>query len=260
MPGTRILSLAAVAALSAAAPYGPGEKMAFSVRYLGLRVGVATIASLPPEGGVLPVQLEAKTVGIGSLYKLDERISSALDLATGLPTRSRLDADEKGRRHAEITTFDRAAALATVRRESSTKAGGPQVKTDLVPLPPGATDLLALVYRLRVLPLVPGEHQIFPVLAGNKLRDVEAVVEGREKLDTDAGTFDTLKIRVPTAFGGKFQEKHPTLVWLSDDARRIVVRLSTDFSIGQAVAELKSYTPPDRTLSPGEGGGSAALP
>lgn len=252
MLGPALLTLAA---LTAAAPYGPGEKMAFSVRYLGVRVGVATISSRPHEEGLLPVQLEAHTVGIGSVIKINERITSTLDPATGLPARSQLDADEKGKRHQEVTTFDRTAGTATVRRES-TRRGVQRVKTDVVSVPADATDLLALVYRLRVLPLVPGQRQTFAVVAGNKLRTVEVVVERREKLKTAAGTFSTLKIRVPTAFGGKFEEKNPTLVWLSDDASRVVVRLSTEFAIGKAVAELKSYLPPTQPVA-ADGGSTA---
>jgi hypothetical protein len=251
MVGSALSTLAALA-LAATPPYGPGERMALSISYLGLRVGVATISSAPAEDGLLPVLLEARTVGVGAIYKLNERITSVLDPVTGLPVRSRLDADEGGKKHQELTEFDRTSGTATVRRESTNRQGTLQVKTDVVPVPQNATDLLALVYRLRVLPLAPGDRRSFPVVAGNKLREVMVAVQGREKIETEAGTFSTLKIRVPTAFGGKFEEKNPTEVWLSDDPRRIVVRLSTDFAIGHAVAELKSYTPPDEPLSTGE--------
>jgi hypothetical protein len=60
---------------------------------------------------------------------------------------------------------------------------------------------------------------------------------------TKAGKFATVKVRVPTRFSGKFSEKSPTYVWFSDDERRIVVRISTDFSIGRVIADLASYTP-----------------
>ena len=36
-----------------------------------------------------------------------------------------------------------------------------------------------------------------------------------------AGGFDAIKVKVPTGFDGKFQEKSPTFLWLSDDARRL---------------------------------------
>ena len=239
-----VLFLAALATV----PYGPGERMAFSVTYLGMRVGLAYISTQAPDGELLPVKLEARTVGIGSIYKLDEVINCALDPATGLPVHSQLLANEGGHKHVDTTHFDRQAGTATVTRQASTS------KTDVVPIQPDTTDLLSLVYRLRTVPLAAGDRQTFPVLSGNKLRVVEAVVEGPERLKTQAGAFDTLRIRVPTGFGGKFSEKNPTYVWLSDDARRVVVRLSTDFAIGHATADLKSYTPPAAA------GGEAADP
>jgi len=81
------------------------------------------------------------------------------------------------------------------------------------------------------------------VLSGVQLRDVIVEVMKREVVKTKAGTFRALKIRVPTGFTGKFSEKKPTYLWLSDDARRIVVKLTTDFSFGSAVGELMAYRP-----------------
>jgi hypothetical protein len=50
-------------------------------------------------------------------------------------------------------------------------------------------------------------------------------------------------VRVPTGLTGKVAEKSPTFIWFSDDARRAVVRISADFSIGRANALLTAYTP-----------------
>jgi hypothetical protein len=52
-----------------------------------------------------------------------------------------------------------------------------------------------------------------------------------------------VKVRVPTGFDGKFSEKNPTFVWFSDDERRVVVRISTDFAIGRADADLDAFRP-----------------
>jgi hypothetical protein len=120
---------------------------------------------------------------------------------------------------------------------------GKTTSTDSVPIPPDAMDFVALVFQLRRLPLQPGDRHTFSVLSGTDVHEVITEVMGRDTVPTRAGTFVALKIRVPTGFSGKFSERNPTYLWLSDDATRIVVRLSTDFSFGGAVAELVSYKP-----------------
>jgi hypothetical protein len=81
------------------------------------------------------------------------------------------------------------------------------------------------------------------VLSARTVQKIVAAVEGRESIKTKAGTFETVRVRVPTQFSGKFSEKSPTYVWFSADARRIVVRIATEFSIGRVNADLTSYRP-----------------
>ena len=42
---------------------------------------------------------------------------------------------------------------------------------------------------------------------------------------------------------GLYARRHNAFVWFSDDDRRVVVRITADFAIGHATANLTSYTP-----------------
>ncbi len=233
------LLLAAVLGASGSSPYSPGERMGFSINYLGMRMGTASITVLPPAGPLVPVQLEAHTTGLaGGLYNFREKLISNIDPATGLPSSFVLDTDERGRKHYDTTDYDRGAGKAVVIQRGKTTS------TDTVAIPPEALDFVALVFQLRRLPLQPGDRHTFAVLSGTDVHPVVTEVMGRETVNTRAGTFVALKVRVPTGFTGAFSERNPTYLWLSDDSARIVVRLSTDFSFGGAVAELISYRPP----------------
>lgn len=235
-----IVSLVLGAALAAPAPspFAAGERMGFSINYLGMRMGTAAITVRERQGPVVPVQLEAHTTGLaGTFYDFRERLVSIIDPETGLPTSFVLDTDERGRKHHDTTEYDRTEGKAVVVQRGKTTS------RDEVEVPPGAIDFVALVFKLRRMPLQPGDRHTFAVLAGTDVHDVITEVMGRETVQTRAGTFVALKVRVPTGFTGKFSERNPTFLWLSDDDARIVVRLSTDFSFGGAVAELISYRP-----------------
>ncbi len=233
-----------LAATTAAVPFAPGERMEFSITYLGITMGKARISVGNPEGPVLPVFLEARTAGIASIVTVRDQLATYLDVETGLPRWSSLDAVESGYRHTDTAHFDRAAGKANVRLK------GKYDNTYVVDAAPDAVDFVALVFRLRVLPLETGARHEFQVLAGKTVSRVVAEVLGRETLSTKAGTFATVKVRVPTGFTGQFSEKDPTIVWLSDDPRRIVVRIATEFAIGHATAGLVSYRPGARPERP----------
>jgi hypothetical protein len=217
-------------------PFAAGERMGFGINYMGMRMGTAAITVREREGTLVPVELEAHTTGLaGAFYDFEERLISHIDPETGLPASFVLDTDERGRKHHDTTDYDRTAGkVVYVQRGRTTSR-------EEVPIPPGALDFVALVFQLRRMPLQPGDRHTFPVLSGDDVHDVVTEVMGRETVRTRAGTYVALKVRVPTGFTGSFSERNPTYLWLSDDDARIVVRLSTDFSFGGAVAELVSY-------------------
>jgi len=230
-------ALAAALTAPGPVPYAPDEAMEFSIDYHGIPTGRARIAVGRPEGNILPVFLQARTSGVLAVVDLKQQLASYVDVETGLPRSASMESVEPGYRLVTTTRFERANAKAVVREK------GRYDNTYEIDVPPDATDFVALVFRLRTLALEPGSVQAFDVLSARELRRVETRVEARETLSTKAGKFTTLKVRVPTQFSGKFSEKSPTFVWFSDDERRVVVRISTDFSIGRVEAELTSYTP-----------------
>jgi hypothetical protein len=227
----------AVSLAAAAAPYAPDEAMDLDVSFHGVPTGKARILVGHPEGTLLPVFLQARTSGMLAVVSLKQQLASYLDMETGLPRTATMDSIEPGYRLVVTTRFDRATAKASVREK------GKYDNTYLIDVPPDATDFVALVFRLRALALEPGATYAFEVLSSREVQRVVTLVEGRETISTRAGKFATVKVRVPTRFSGKFSEKSPTYVWFSDDERRIVVRISTDFSIGRVVADLASYKP-----------------
>jgi Protein of unknown function (DUF3108) len=239
LPGsaTATAAVAKVAAQGPASVPRSNESMEYSVSYLGLPMGKARLFVGSVESTVAPVFLQAQTSSLLSFITLRQQLATYLDLETGLPRRSTLDAVEGSYRHNDATQFDREANKATVREK------GRHDNTYLVDVPPGTLDFVGLVFKLRTLPLEPGTRHEFDVLAGRRLKKVAAEVLGRETVDTKIGEFPALKVRIPTGFSGKFSEKNPTIVWFSDDDRRIVVRITSDFAVGHATAGLVAYTP-----------------
>jgi hypothetical protein len=217
--------------------------MEFSVSYLGMKMGKVRLFVGEIEPPVAPVFLQAQTSSVLSFITLRQQLATYLDVATGLPRSASLEAVEGDYRHTDTVHFDREANRATVREK------GKYDNTYVIDVPPETVNFVGLVFKLRGLPLDPGMRHEFPVLAGRRLKTIAAEVLGREEVETRAGKFRAVKVRVPTGFTGKFSEKNPTLVWFSDDPRRIVVRITSDFAVGHATASLVSYAPGARAAT-----------
>jgi hypothetical protein len=235
-----VLSLAALLALPepAAAGFAPGEETVFDVRYLKLRAGEGRILVGQAEGDVWPVIFQARTQGVGGIVDVREHLVSYWDQARQVSRGSDLRAYEVGDLHHDSTRFDRENGTATITVE---RKGKKKVKT--VDVPADVHELTSAFIWLRLRPIEVGQRFEVPVLSGNKPFTLVVEAVGREQIDTPAGTFATLKLRMHIQIEGKFATDRESWMWLSDDPRHVLVKASADFAIGSMVLELKRYTP-----------------
>ncbi|GAO04978.1 DUF3108 domain-containing protein [Anaeromyxobacter sp. PSR-1] len=234
----------ALAALLAAVPasradaFAPGEETVFSVRYLNLPTGEGRIVVGQPEGDVWPVIFQAKTEGVAGFIDIREHLVSYWDATARMSRGSDLKAYEVGDYHVDSARFDRANGQATVVVQRKGKR-----KEKTFPIAADAHDLTSAFMWIRLQPLTMGHRYELPVVSGSKQFTLVAEVVGQERIETPAGTFPTLKVKVRTALEGKFSTSRDSYMWLSDDPRHILVRASADFAVGSIVATLKSYRP-----------------
>lgn len=241
MKSTGPLALAALVALASASradAFTPGEETVLSVRFLNIPTGEGRIVVGQPEGEVWPVIFQARTEGIAGLIDIREHLVSYWDSLARTSRGSDLKAFEVGDYHVDSARFDRQNRQATVVVQ---RKGKRSEKTFAIP--PDAHDLTSAFMWLRLQPLEVGHRYELPVVSGSKQFTLVAEVAGKEKVETPVGEFDAFKVRVRTALEGKFSTRRDSWMWLSDDPRHILVRVSADFAVGSIVATLKSYRP-----------------
>jgi hypothetical protein len=90
-------------------------------------------------------------------------------------------------------------------------------------IPNCVTDVLSGIYYLGSLPLQVGATYNIPVNDGGKTMEVSATVEAREQIKTDAGTFQTVRVR-PDVMDGDLKKKGTLWIWYTDDAAHIPVQ------------------------------------
>jgi hypothetical protein len=222
-----------------ALPFEPGEELKMSVSFLSFDVGEVQCSVQSDQGAhgghVWPIQVHARSHGwAGAFYKLDDTVSTRFDPVAMRSEGSELLENLGDFHNRETVRINGTSAV--VRREFRGNVGEHQET-----VPQGSMDLLAAVYRLRAEVPPNGSVVRIPIFTGHKSWEMVAQVVGRERLKTDAGTFDTLVVRGQTLFSGKLSTRGDIMVWLSNDDRRLPVRITAPFAIGKMEATLTAF-------------------
>jgi hypothetical protein len=223
----------------------PGERITLRFSYLGLTAGQGTLRVLPGARAgrdVLHFVTEARSQGFFAWllrYQVDDRTDAWFDPAAGcsLGIEKRL---REGRAVRDQTVaFDWATGTARV---ADRKLERESFEVGSCPL-----DVLSAlqVMRLRGVPAeAPLELEVFDNGKRYLLRFLRL---GRERLDLPAPlgpATPTLVIEPLLAEGtGLFVKTGRLKLWITDDERRVPVRLRTKVPIGSVSADLVVYEP-----------------
>ena len=98
-------------------------------------------------------------------------------------------------------------------------------------VPLGTQDELSMIYLFRSREIEVGQRYQFSLLTGTKIEKTTITVLRNERLKTVMGTLDTIVVKtVPKDI----------VIWLTDDALRIPVRIEVSTKAGRLVSKLKS--------------------
>jgi hypothetical protein len=217
--------------------FGVGERLVFDVNYGVITAGeaVMTIPSYDSVAGRRCYRVEFTVNSLASfswIYKVEDRYLTFIDVDAIIPWKFEQHIREGGYRRDFIAEFDQ------VRHVAKTTEGE-------YPIPPGVHDILSAFYYARIMDFTsakPGD--IFPLSNFYKDKSHELGVKflGRVELEVEAGTFRTIVVEPLVKEGGLFKSEGRIVVWLSDDERRIPVRVNTKVVIGSIDTELREYS------------------
>jgi hypothetical protein len=80
-----------------------------------------------------------------------------------------------------------------------------------------------------------------PVNDGSKTYEVTVEVQAREPIQTPLGNREAFRVE-PKVFGGLFKRKGRMLIWFSDDAQHLPLRIKFLVSIGSLTGTLRSVS------------------
>ena len=230
-------SLPAVATV-AAVPFPVGERLTYGAKYGIFSVGTAVmeVVGIDSLRGIETVHLQFRISGGALWYHLDQTIESWVGRHDFQSRRFRSVQDERNR-HRERTyeIYPDSGFYREVGRDTT-------FATVAQPL-----DDAAFLYWIRTVPLEVGKRYEYARYFRPDRNPVIIEVLKRERVSVAGKKWDAIVVRPRIPQGrGIFAEKSETRIWLSDDPRRIVLAIQSNFSFGQVTLKLKELSVPEQ--------------
>lgn len=226
-------------------PFVPGEAVTLSVKYFNVNAGDVTFKIQPFKivNGRQAYHLQAilKTNKTFSMfYSVNNLAETFLDYETLIPQTLTYTANESKRKKEARTFFDWEKNEATQWRHEVSKEKGESNKKIRWELEPYSQNMLSALFYLRAFTLTPGKKLAFRVADEGKNYVFKGEVLRREEIDTVLGKIKTVVVRPEFTVEGSLKPAGDNLIWLTDDERKLIVRIESKVKIGTLVGQLKS--------------------
>ena len=170
---------------------------------------------------------------LAKLYTLYYKVDTLLDVYSLLPQRGSVYAEEGRRHRLKATLFDQTAKKARYEVQTATV-----VKRDMA-VPAYTQDALSALYVLRSIPLKTGDRFNMPVCDNGSVYKVQMSVGGVETVQTGMGAIQALKVTPLVVDAKGAAPGRGMAIWLSNDARRLPVRIEAQLAVGKFTLVLR---------------------
>lgn len=215
-----------------AVPFIVGERLEYDVKFGSLKVGGGSmeVKEITEVRGHTTWHTIFRITGGIPLYRVNDMYESWFDVLTLNSLRYHQDVDEgsyERQRRYEIYP-ERGMLKENDREEEPTVAS---------PLDEGS-----FLYFVRTIPLEIGRTYEFARYFKAQGNPVRIRVLRKETVTTPAGTFNTVVLQPTFQTKGIFSQNGKAEVWITDDARRMMVQMKSKLSFGSLNLYLRSFT------------------
>lgn len=213
-----------------------GERLTFDINYGFVTAGraIMTIPGYKYLNGRKTFEINTYAVSTESfdkIFKVRDKYSTYLDIEGIFPHRFEQHVREGNYAKDYSAFFDHEALVAEV--------GDQKHK-----IPQYVHDILSAFYYIRTIDLSrykKGQRIQMQNFYNGKVHPLDVLILGRQKLETDAGTFDCIVVEPLVVEGGLFKNEGSIKVWLTNDANQMPVKMATKVIVGDIDVVLTKY-------------------
>jgi hypothetical protein len=218
--------------------YGFGEKLEYNVGYKFITAGTGYF-HIQPEPVMrngrkcYDIRFQVKSLeSLDWLYRVRDQYRTVLDVVGIFPWEFEQRIREGGYKRDAKAFFDQENKVA--------KSGDKSI-----PMPEYVHDIVSAFFYVRTLDIGKfRKDSVFflPNFVDDTTFTIGVKIRGKETITVDAGTFKCTVIEPLVTQGGLFKSDGAVLVWVTDDDRKIPVKVASKIPIGYVEAKLTGYS------------------
>lgn len=229
-------------------PYRVGEKVVLSVSYFAASAGKLTLAVKPfvevngKKSYNFLTEIKSSTI-FSTFYSVQDQVETYLDYENLSPYVFKLKINESAQIKEAQSYFDQQTLKANYWEHKYTEKAGHEEKKLEWDLLPFSQNAFSSIFYMRIFKWSVGKEYSFRVSDDSKNIIFSAKAIEKVKLNTDAGSFDAIKIKAEIVARGALKQTGDLYIWLSDDDRKFILRVEAKIKIGTLVAEAIEVVP-----------------
>ncbi len=225
-------------------PFRVGEKVTLDASYFAVSAGDISFAVQPFVGvnGRKSYHFsgEAQSTSVFAMfYAVEDSFESFVDYETLVPYSYAVHVKESKQLRESRCVFDWSKMVATFWDTRITKERGKKNEKDEWSILPYSQNVFTALYYLRTFQLTVGKKISYRVAHEKENLIITIEVVRKEHISTPAGEFDTIVTKPSIELNGVFKPVGDIFIWLTDDDRKMLVRVESKLKIGKVVAVAK---------------------
>lgn len=219
--------------------YGGDETFQYDVSWSGgIKIGELRLRIIRTAGTQDSFEIHARITDYGAFrffYPVDDTFVTFVQGTERLPVRYEVEQKEgRGYKAHRLTLYDQKGNRVRYRKND-----GPEKEYSVAGR---VHNEFSSFFFTRVLPFAPDKSVIVPTFADEKRHEVVVTPREWTRFDeTLLGPVSVIEVLPRMTFKGLYDKSGDTVIWFTDDACRVPVRIRSKILIGSLTAELVAY-------------------
>ncbi|NUN07234.1 MAG: DUF3108 domain-containing protein, partial [Bdellovibrio sp.] len=224
-------------------PFRVGEEVVHDVHYFKVSAGELRLKVEPfamvNNRKSYRFAIEIKTSSLfETFYSVDDRAETFVDYETLVPSVFQMHVKESGQLREAKMLFDNEKNTATFWEKKVTKEHGEEEKRQHWDILEYTQNVYSAIFYMRTFQWETGKEYAFRVANDNENLIFSGKALRREVLDTKLGPMKAIVVQPTFFLKGKFKPSGDNFIWLSDDDRRLILRIESKIKIGTLISEV----------------------
>jgi hypothetical protein len=207
------------------------EMFDYTLSWVGMEVGSAKLQISCDDRGIKIFSQALANDWVSKIYRVNNVIDSTLN-SEGYPIHYTLKLNQgKQTRDREVFFDHKKGLIKSIDKKKNQK--------NIFRMTKKCYDPLSAFYELRQRDIAVGTTEVIPIFDNEKFYQAHVEILRKERIETDYGQFETIVVHPRLEAGGFFVTKADVLIWLTNDEKKIPVKVRAKIVLGTVTAYLK---------------------